>query len=116
MSEGYGSHYVCVCVCVCMCVCVWCGVCVCVCVRACVRVCVCACVCLCVRACVCTFPATSLILTYITTMISIDFVRYALEYYKRDFSRKSFVRYLQRHLLTVTSTGAITASFCLILG
>ena len=65
--------------------------------------------------CVCYHIFSDIAHLYVTTMIWISFARYALEYYKRDFSLKSFVRYLQRHLLTATSTGAIAASFNLII-
>ena len=81
-----------------------------VCVRACVRAWVHACMC------VCYYIFSDVAHLYVTVMIWISFPRYALECYMRDFSLKSFVRYLQRHLLTATSTGAIATSFCLILG
>ena len=92
---------------------------ICVCTRACVCVCVYVCVCDCifVCVCVCVFYHISSDIAHVaaTTMIRISFARYALHYYNRDFSRKSFVLLLRRHLFTVTSTVAIAATFSLIL-
>ena len=45
----------------------------------------CVCVCVCVRVCVCYHIFDKIVHPYITTTRAISFLRYAPDFYKRDF-------------------------------